>query len=125
MEQPLPDTSVKPVLASVPTAVDAALFCLGIMLVRSAFHHRKSDGKIVDAVHDLTLADFAGFLPNVGDWILEPGVPTGLDRQDPKNRNIWVVVQRMFNPRDMENGVALIVEDQKPTPNEYDLLPSG
>jgi len=30
-------------------------------------HHRKSDGEIVDAVHDLTLADFAGFLPNVGD----------------------------------------------------------
>jgi len=29
----------------------------------------------------------------------------------------------MFNPRDMENGVALIVEDRKPTPNEYDLLP--
>jgi hypothetical protein len=86
-------------------------------------HHRKSDGEIVDAVHDLTLADFAGFLPNVGDWILEPGVPQGLDRGEPKNRNIWVVVQRMFNPRDMEDAVALIVEDRKPTPNEYDLLP--
>jgi hypothetical protein len=30
-----------------------------------------------------------------------------------------------MNPRDMENGVALIVEDRVPTPAEYDLLPSN
>jgi hypothetical protein len=88
-------------------------------------YHRHHDGKIVDAGHDMTLSDFAGVLPSIGDWILQPGVRQGLDQLDPKSRNIWVVVHRMFNPRDMENGIALIVENRKPTPNELDLLPSG
>jgi hypothetical protein len=85
-------------------------------------YHRQPDGKIIDAVHDVSLSDFAGSLPNVGDWILEPGVPTNLDRSDPKNRNFWVVIQRVFNPRDNEDYVALVVEDRKPTPAEYDLV---
>jgi hypothetical protein len=87
-------------------------------------YHRQSDGKLVDAVHDMDISDFAGFLPSVGDLILQPGVPSHVDRYEPKNRNFWVVVQRVFNPRDNDDYVALIVEDRKPTPNEYDLLPS-
>jgi hypothetical protein len=63
--------------------------------------------------------------PTSATGFLSPEFPQGLDRREPKNRNIWVVVQRMFNPRDMENGVALIVEDRVPTPAEYDLLPSN
>ncbi|MEZ0061441.1 hypothetical protein ACVII1_007117 [Bradyrhizobium elkanii] len=88
-------------------------------------YHRSSDGKVVDAVHDMELSNFGGALPNVGDWILEPGVPSHLDRLEPKNRNFWVVVQRVFNPRDNEDYIALIVEDRAPTSAEFDLLPSN
>ncbi|HMM73937.1 MAG TPA: hypothetical protein PKC22_17220, partial [Rhodocyclaceae bacterium] len=61
----------------------------------------------------------------VGDRILNPGVRQGLDRYSPANREIWTVVGRMFNPRDNEDYIALIVEERAPTPDEYSLLPGN
>lgn len=87
-------------------------------------YYRRRDGTIEDAVQDIGLETFAGFLPAVGDTILDPGVTQGLDRYKPINRRIWTVVQRMFNPRDHEDYVALIVEERAPLPSEHDLLPS-
>jgi hypothetical protein len=56
------------------------------------------------------LEQFSGHLPAIGDTNLDPGVHTGLLRQDPQNRTIRTVVGRLFNPRDCEDVVALIVE---------------
>jgi hypothetical protein len=85
-------------------------------------HYRKADGKIEDAQEDYGIESFAGFLPAVGDMILNPGVPTNLDRNDRNNRRIWTVVQRVFNPRDNHDYVALIVEERIPSENEDALL---
>jgi hypothetical protein len=85
-------------------------------------HYRKPDGTIEDAVQDYGLATFAGFLPSVGDLVLDPGAPQGVDRFEPKNRRIWTVVQRVFNPRDNEDYVALIVEEHIPTKHEAVLI---
>jgi hypothetical protein len=87
-------------------------------------HYRRADGRIEDAVHDIGLEAFAGFLPAIGDTILDPSVTEGLDRREPRNRKIWTVVQRMFNPRDLENYVALVIEERSPLESERDLLPS-
>ena len=88
-------------------------------------YFRSSDGKVEDAQHDCELSNFGGVLPAVGDRILNPGVLQGRDRYDPGNREIWTVVGRMFNPRDNEDYIALIVEERAPTPDEYSLLPSN
>lgn len=87
-------------------------------------HIRQSDGEIVDTQSDFGLPDFGGVLPSVGDTILDPGVVQGRDRRDPFNRGIWTVVDRMFNPRDLKDYIALIVEVRGPKPGEHSLLPS-
>lgn len=71
-----------------------------------------------DWQQDYGLEDFAGFLPNVGDMILEPGVLQGLDRHDPNNRKMLTVKQRIFNPRDLKNYVVLVVEEHTPADRE-------
>ena len=71
-----------------------------------------------DWQQDYGMEDFAGFLPDVGDMILEPGVLQGLDRHDPNNRKMLTVTQRIFNPRDLKNYVVLVVEEHTPTDRE-------
>ncbi|MFG1399915.1 hypothetical protein [Roseixanthobacter pseudopolyaromaticivorans] len=78
------------------------------ILIRILF--RDETGKIEDGVHDCDLSNFAGFLPNIGDTIVDPSVLQGLDRSAPENREVWRVVDRIFNPKDQENYVALVVE---------------
>ena len=75
-------------------------------------YFRYADGKVDDGSRDFGLEDFAGFLPAIGDTILNPGVLQGLDRDIPENREIWTVVGRVFNPRDLANYVVLIVEER-------------
>jgi hypothetical protein len=74
--------------------------------------HRDPAGKVFDGQEEYDLAQFAGQVPTIGDMILNPGVLQGLDRHDPQNRSIWTVVGRVFNPRDREDTVALIVESR-------------
>ena len=73
-------------------------------------YFRDDIGWIEDGELDMELEDFGGFLPNVGDTILKPFVIAGLDRHVPENREVWTVVQRVFNPRDLKDYVALVVE---------------
>jgi len=70
---------------------------------------------VSDYGHDYGPEDFAGQVPAIGDMILDPGVPVGQDRHDPRNREIWTVVGRVFNPRDNKDYVSLIVESRSGT----------
>lgn len=72
--------------------------------------HRDPAGKIFDGGIEYGPEAFAGHVPMLGDMIVNPGVTQGQDRHMPQNRQIWTVVGRVFNPRDNEDGVALIVE---------------
>jgi len=85
-------------------------------------YRREADGSTVDGQEDYDLSSFGGFLPAIGDLIVNPGVPQGLDRRDPQNREIWTVVGRVFNPRDLEDYVALIVEERPPHENEFSFV---
>src|SRR4051794_24562788 len=86
---------------------------------------RLANGKIEDAQHTFDLSDFGGFLPAVGDKILDPGVPASLERHVPENRRLWTVVDRVFNPRDTKDFVALVIESCPVSDHEAVLLPSG
>src|SRR5215203_4726378 len=86
---------------------------------------RSADGKIEDAQHTFDLSDFGGFLPSVGDKILDPGVPASLERHVPENRRLWTVVDRVFNPRDTKDFVALVIESCPVSDHEAVLLPPG
>ncbi len=81
-------------------------------------YEQTADGEWYDLQEDYGLEDFAGFLPAVGDMILKPGVLQGLERSDPKNRILFTVVRRIFNPRDLTNYVVLVVEEHVPNGRE-------
>jgi hypothetical protein len=81
-------------------------------------YRRNSAGKIEDAQQDLDIKFFAGQIPMAGDLILDPGAAEGVNRQDRKNRRVWIVVQRVFNPRDNSDYIALVVEERMPSENE-------
>jgi hypothetical protein len=74
--------------------------------------HRDTAGKVFDGSVDFSPEDFAGQVPAIGDTILNPGVLVGKDRVDPRNREIWTVVGRVFNSRDNKDYVSLIVESR-------------
>jgi hypothetical protein len=85
-------------------------------------YFRESDGTLVDSQQEFDGESFAGVIPAIGDMIVDPGVPQGLNRHDPKNRRVWNVIGRVLNPRDMEDYVALIVEERVPNPHEYSVV---
>jgi hypothetical protein len=72
-------------------------------------YFRDAAGHTEDGKLDMSLKDFGGVVPSLGDTILNPGVPTSLDRQDPTSRDVWTVVERVFNPRDQQDYIALVV----------------
>ena len=74
--------------------------------------HRDETGKVSDFGNDYGPDNFAGQVPAIGDMILNPGVPSGKGRHDPRNREIWTVIGRVFNPRDSKKYVSLIVESR-------------
>jgi hypothetical protein len=63
-----------------------------------------------------------GLVPGVGNIIVNPGVPQGLDRHAPSNRRVSDVVGRVFNPWDMDDYVARIVEERAPNPSEFGVV---
>lgn len=83
---------------------------------------RHSHGQLDDMSEAFDLTQFAGQVPVIGDVILEPGVLDGLDRTDPANRRLWQVVGRIFNPRDLEDYVLLVVEERNLTAAESCLV---
>jgi hypothetical protein len=86
-------------------------------------HYRRNKGQVEDAQHEFSLADFAGVLPAIGDTILHPGVVSGLPRDHLNSRRLLTVVGRVFNPKDLSDYVALIVEEHRPTEAERSLIP--
>jgi hypothetical protein len=86
---------------------------------------RSEDGKLHDGNEAFEISDFGGILPSTGDMILNPGVLQGRDRRKLEHREIWTVVDRVFNPRDLKDCIVLIVEQRHPEPNERALLPPG
>lgn len=90
--------------------------------VNIRIYFREADGTLSDSQQDFDPESFGGIVPAIGDMIVEPGVPSFLDRHDPANRVIWDVVGRVFNPRDLNDYVALIVEPRNANPCEYDVV---
>ena len=84
-----------------------------------------------DLKDEFDLEDFAT-LPAVGDCIVDPGVPGGLDRGISANRTVYEVVARYFQPlahRDVMNPkdddlcyAVLVVNVRRGTPQEQDLV---
>lgn len=72
--------------------------------------YREPDGSVVDGQVEFGTETFAGQVPAIGDMIVDPGVLQGQSRYEPQNRRILTVVGRVFNPRDREDVVGLIVE---------------
>lgn len=85
-------------------------------------YFREADGTLVHNQQEFGVETFAGQVSAIGDMIVNPGVPQGLDRHDPSNREVWDVVGRVFNPRDMNDYVALIVEERAPEPREHNVV---
>lgn len=83
---------------------------------------REKDGTLVDYEQDFDVETFAGQIPMIGDMIVNPGVPQGLDRHNPANRELWIVVGRVFNPRDLNGYVGLVVEERAPDPREHSVV---
>jgi len=81
-------------------------------------YFRDTSGKVEDGEQDYRLSDFAGFLPAIGDTVLDPGVLEGRDRRQPENREIWKVVDRIFNPGDLADYVVLVVEARRGTADD-------
>jgi hypothetical protein len=79
-------------------------------------------GTIEDGKRDCSLAEFAGVLPSIGDQLLDPGVLSGLARDELRNRRLLTVVGRVFNPHDNQDCVALIVEERVPAEGERALV---
>ncbi len=77
--------------------------------------HRAPNGTVSDGGITYGIEQFAGQVPMIGDTILDPGAPSGKDRNDPRNRTIWTVVARVFNPRDSGGTVSIIVKSRKGT----------
>lgn len=85
----------------------------------------ENDGKAEDAGHDMTLDELGGILPTVGDCILAAGVLQGIDRYQPENREMWEVRKRVFNPRDLNDYIALVVKVRPLHPEEEEFAPRG
>lgn len=81
-------------------------------------YERAADGTVTDLQQEFDPSFFADQMPGIGDTIVVPGVLQGLDRHELANRRLWTVVERVFNPLDLEGYVALIVQERTPTRNE-------
>lgn len=90
--------------------------------VHIRIYFRATDGTLVDSQQEFGVESFAGVIPAIGDMIVDPGVLQGLNRHEPTNRRVWDVVGRVFNPRDMADYIALVVEERVPDPHEYSVV---
>jgi hypothetical protein len=90
--------------------------------VHIRIYFREADGTLEDSQREYGVESFAGAIPATGDMIVDPGVLQGLNRHEPTNRRVWDVVGRVFNPRDMPDYIALVVEERAPNPHEYSVI---
>lgn len=90
--------------------------------VQIRIYFRNADGALEDSQQEFGVESFAGVIPAIGDMIVDPGVLQGLNRHELANRRVWDVVGRVFNPRDMDDYIALVVEERVPNPHEYSVI---
>lgn len=90
--------------------------------VHIRIYFQAADGSLEDSQLEYGVENFAGFVPVIGDMIVDPGVLEGLNRHEPKNRRVWDVVGRVFNPRDMADHIALVLQDRVQNPHEYNVI---
>ena len=78
-------------------------------------HRAASDGSLEDLKMEFSSDELGNTVPSVGDLIVDPGVPSGMDRRDPGNRCVYEVSARYFLPG--AHGdltyVALVVDVRK------------
>lgn len=77
-------------------------------------YFRNEEGRITDPSLNLSLDAFAGFLPHVGDVIVDPHTSLGIPQEQSTRGEVWAVVNRVFNPKDRIDHVVLIVERRPP-----------
>jgi len=90
--------------------------------VHIRIYFRNADGTLEDSQQEFGVESFAGVVPAIGDMIVDPAVVQGLNRHEPTNRSVWDVVGRVLNPRDMDDHIALVVEERAPNPHEYSVI---
>jgi hypothetical protein len=86
---------------------------------------KQSDGKLKDSGNEYELREFGGQIPSIGDFIVDPGVLSGLNRDDPLNRTVMKVVARYFQPGNSDEKracIGLVVEERRGSKVEIDLL---
>lgn len=80
---------------------------------------RGRDGSIETAsAEEYTPDTFGGCIPSIGDEILDPATAGGADRNELRNRVMWTVVRRVFNPMDNHDYVSLVVETRVANQND-------
>lgn len=84
---------------------------------------RKADGKLEDTSEAYEVSNFGGIIPTVGDKFLNPWTSEQTTRNDPGNREIYTVLERVFNPRDLKDYVVLICSVSPCDENDRELLP--
>lgn len=92
--------------------------------VHIRIYFRNADGTLEDSQQEFGVESFAGVIPAIGDMIVDPGVLQGLNRREPTNRRVWDVVERVLKPRDMDDYIALVVEERVPNRHEYSVIAS-
>ena len=86
------------------------------------------EGPFDDRREEYDLENFGGdVLPAVGDRIVTPWVPGGLNRSDPENREVYEVRHRYFlpntTPKDDELVyLVLVVRSRGATDEEVDIV---
>ena len=87
--------------------------------------YEEDDGVFKDTANEFDLCELADTVPEVGDFIIEPGVVVGKDRDDPANRDIYEVVSRYFMPNahgDNRSYVAVVVKSRCATEKEAPII---
>ncbi|MBB4264807.1 hypothetical protein [Roseospira visakhapatnamensis] len=91
-------------------------------MIKVRLYIARAGGVVEDGQMDCDLSMFGGLVPAVGDEILDPGVIQGQDRHDHRNRQLLTVTRRVFNSRDKEDYVVLVVEPRPVADGERDLV---
>ena len=70
----------------------------------------EKDGMQWSNYGEFSIDELGGTVPQIGDTIVDPGVPDGLPRQNPENRDFYEVRKRYFSPLEGQQYIALVVE---------------
>ncbi len=72
---------------------------------------------------EATVPELGGVIPSIGDMIVEPGVAKGLNRDKPKNREVYTVTGRYFVPNATGTPlIALVIQVRTAELREVDVL---